>query len=296
MSVLTPPVATSPRPGRSPVVAGRSPAYRLTWAAVAITAPMAAATALLDGLLHGPAAMNGSARGTALVMFLVAPVVAGAAAAARRGSARAVPLWIGGLAYLLYNATMLLFATPFNELFLAYVATFSLAGWALVTVVHGLDLAAFDARFAPGPPARTLAVYTWVVVALNTAMWLRGILPGMAEAQAPAFLEGTGLTTNPVYVQDLAVWLPLAAVAAWWLWNGRPAGRLVVPSMLVLWVIESIGIAVDQWWGHLADPASPVASAAVVPVFAVLALVGLVPVVACLRRLDRHPHRPADPS
>lgn len=33
-------------------------------------------------------------------------------------------------------------------------------------------------------------------------------------AQSAAFLEGTGLTTNPIYVQDLAVWLPMLAVAA----------------------------------------------------------------------------------
>jgi len=31
-----------------------------------------------------------------------------------------------------------------------------------------------------------------------------------------------------------------------------------------MWVIESVGVAVDQWFGHAADPASTVASAAVV--------------------------------
>jgi hypothetical protein len=87
-------------------------------------------------------------------------------------------------------------------------------------------------------------------------------------------------------VQDLAVWLPLAAVAAWWLWRRRPAGILVIGAMLTMWVIESISIAVDQWFGHAADPGSPVASAAVTPVFAVVALLGLVPVAVLLRRVD----------
>jgi len=50
-----------------------------------------------------------------------------------------------------------------------------------------------------------------------------------------------------------------------------------------MWVIESVGIAVDQRLGSAADPSSPVASADVVPIFATLAVVGLVPLVLLLR-------------
>jgi NADPH-dependent glutamate synthase beta subunit-like oxidoreductase len=60
-----------------------------------------------------------------------------------------------------------------------------------------------------------------------------------------------------------------------------PAGD----TALVMWPIESVGVAVDQWWGHAADPTSPVASVAVVPGFVGLALVGLVPLRAYFRRL-----------
>ena len=48
-----------------------------------------------------------------------------------------------------------------------------------------------------------------------------------------------------------------------------------------MWVLESASIAVDQWYGHAAAPASPVASGALVPAFAVLAAIGLIPVPAC---------------
>ena len=74
------------------------------------------------------------------------------------------------------------------------------------------------------------------------------------------------------------MWLPLMAVAAAWLWRRRPRGYLIAGAGLVMWVIESVSIAVDQWYGHAADPGSPVASAALVPAFAVLALVGLMPI------------------
>jgi hypothetical protein len=52
---------------------------------------------------------------------------------------------------------------------------------------------------------------------------------------------------------------------------------VLIGGTLVMWILESAGIAVDQWYGHAADPASPVASAVLTPAFGVLALIGLVP-------------------
>jgi hypothetical protein len=132
-------------------------------------------------------------------------------------------------------------------------------------------------------PVRGIAAYVWVVAALNAVAWLARIVPALAASGTPAFLRGTGLTTNVVHVQDLAFWLPLMAAAAAWLWRRRPWGYLIAGAGLVMWVIESVSIAVDQWYGHAADPGSPVAFAALVPAFAVLALAGLVPIYYLLR-------------
>ena len=88
------------------------------------------------GILRGPAAMNGSVRGTALVMLAAGlPVLIASMLAARRRSARAMMLWLGSAAYLAYNAVMLLFATPFNHLFLLYVAMLSLSIWSVAAAV-----------------------------------------------------------------------------------------------------------------------------------------------------------------
>ena len=63
-----------------------------------------------------------------------------------------------------------------------------------------------------------------------------------------------------------------------------------------MWVLERISIAVDQWYGHAAAPASPVASGALVPAFAALAVIGLIPAGLLLHGLSsslpaspRHP-------
>ncbi|MFI9561239.1 hypothetical protein [Nonomuraea endophytica] len=117
-------------------------------ALAASVAAGSAATFFLPGLLSGPEAMNGSARGTALIMLIVgAPALLGAMLLARR-SDRAVIVWLGTSAYLAYNAVMLLLATPFNQLFLLYVAMLSLSLAAIATLCAHLDVTSLAKCFA----------------------------------------------------------------------------------------------------------------------------------------------------
>jgi hypothetical protein len=107
----------------------------------------------LPHVLTGPAAMNGSARGTALVALVVAvPLLVAALIGVRRGSVRSIPVWTGAVAYLLYNAVLFLLATPFNSLFLLFVAMMSLALWTLITVLRDVDVAGFGAWFPRSTP------------------------------------------------------------------------------------------------------------------------------------------------
>jgi hypothetical protein len=102
-----------------------------------------------------------------------------------------------------------------------------------------------------------------------------------------AVVSDSGLLTNPVYIQDLAIWLPLLATAAVAAWRHQVWGQLITGAMLALFVLESISISVDQWFGSRADPTS--SSMAMVPAFAVIALVTAVPLFVLLRNLDRAP-------
>lgn len=288
MSALSP-VAERGAGARPDVRPGRV-AYAFGIALAAVAAVSAACTFLIDGVLGGPAVSNGNARGTALIVGVVAvPVLVVAIALTARGSARALVVWLGACAYLLYNAVMFVFATPFNRLFLLYVAMLSLALWSIVAVLVTTDVSAFGRRVSAALPAHGIAVYVWVVVGLNTALWLKTIVGAMFAAHPVSFLDGSGMTTNPVFVQDLAVWLPGAAVVAAWLWRRRPWGVLVTSAVLTLWVIEAVGVATDQWFGYQADPNTSFATESLVPAFAVLALIGLVPLVLALRSVDGGP-------
>jgi len=252
--------------------------------ATAVVAGVSAVwTAADPGLLRGPGAMQGSARGTAVVLGVMAlPVLLASVRQALRGSAPALVIWGGALLYVVYNAVLFLFLTPFNAAFLAYVGMLGVALWAtgyLLATPEAWQAAEVMARRAPG---RGIAAYVWVVVVLNTLAWLANIVPSLTQDPAP-MLEGTGVATNAIYVQDLALWLPLAAVAALWLRRREPRGALVVGAVLGMWVIESVSIAVDQWFGVRADPISPVVSLTVIPPFVALAVIGLVPLWLLLR-------------
>ncbi|HEX6932732.1 MAG TPA: hypothetical protein VF162_11350 [Streptosporangiaceae bacterium] len=278
---------TTAKDASPPVLGSRALAFWLSGALALVAVTSALLTFLLPGILRGTAVMNGSARGTALVIVLVAvPVLAWSLVLAWRGSARAILAWLGASGALAYNALMFLFATPVNRLFPLYLAMLSLSGFSIASLVARTDVRALASRFSARVPVRVIAGYVWVIVALNAVAWVARIVPGLASHGAPGYLRGTGLTTNVVFVQDLALWLPLMAIAAAWLWRRRPAGYLVVGAGLIMWMIESACVAVDQWYGHAADPASQVASGALVPVFAALAVVGLVPVCYLLRGFD----------
>jgi hypothetical protein len=258
-------------------------------AALAVAALATGATTFLakDSIL-GPAAAVGCARGTALVIaVVVTPLMVGAMLMAARGSLRAVVVWLGAAGYLLYNAVVLLFATPYNRFFLLYVAMFSLALWSIGTVLVQTDVARLTQQVTGRLPARGIAIYAWIVVALNAMIWLRGIAPTLTANDPGSFLVASGVTTQPIYIQDLAVWLPLMAVSAFWLWRGRDWGYLMTSALLIVWMLEAFGIGTDQWFGSQADPSSVLASAAMTPAFLAWAAVGAIPVVLALRPLRR---------
>jgi hypothetical protein len=258
--------------------------YALSLALAVIGGVTAALTFFLPDLLTGPPVTNGNARGTALVMLALAtPVLVFSIWWQRRGSWRARFLWLGSLFYLGYNTFLLLFLTPFNSLFLLYVATQALAlfsVFALVQAERGFPNATQVDRI----PVRGLAVFVWAIVAFNALAWLQVVVPAVFSDDPMSFLDGLGVATNAIYVQDLALWLPVMTLAGWWMWNRRPLGVFLTGSWLAFGILEGIGIAVDQWFGHVADPASPHASFEVIPMMVGLAIVNLIGLYFYLRK------------
>ena len=281
---MTTAVRTRPAPATKTGPARRTTVLclMLAPAVVAATVP----TVLADGLLRGPAVMNGSVRGTALVVLVVAlPGVLLALRAAGEGSVRAHAVLVGALAYLTYNAMLFAYATPFNELYLAYIVLLALSLWTLVSAfVDPLP------RIDPGPrfPVRGVSAFLLTVAVLNAAAWLRVDVPALHQ-DPPGSLAGTGLTTNPIHVQDLAVWIPAITIVAVQLWRRRPSGMFLAGAALVFWEIEAVGVAVDQWFGHRAAPTSDVATLGGAGLFVAMAALTLLPLTLWLRAAPARP-------
>lgn len=241
-----------------------------------VAAAMATISALAaPDLLHGPAVMVGSMRGTALVVLVVAmPVLVLAMAAARGGGLLGVVGWIGSVAFITYQGWMFLFGLPFNGLFLVYVAMFAFGFWALVALLVGVPAKAYAASFRSTLPVRLLAGWMIASCLAFYALWLKNVVPALLESDTPAFLAGSGMVTPTNYVLDMALFLPFTIGVAVTLWRRTAWGLVVGGAMLLVLVLESLAIAADQWAGSAADPASSVASAAMAPVFLVLAAIG----------------------
>lgn len=260
-----------PSPNSSSALGRRT--RRVCWLLVTASLVAALPTVLVDRVLNGPAVMNGSARGTALIVLVVAVPVLVVSLTRPAPSTRTHAWTLGALAYLAYNAGLFVFATPFNELFLAYVAMLGLAVWAIVSALVDLPTPpAVPERL----PARPIAGFLVAVAALNGLAWLMFVVPELDNVGDPAFLRGTGLTTNPIYVQDLAFAIPAVVAIAVLLWRRRPWGGLLAGAALVFWVVESFGVAVDQVLGHRADPSSEVATYGGAAMFAVLGVLSCV--------------------
>jgi hypothetical protein len=255
-----------------------------TTALLVLVAIIAVVTVLAPNVLRDPPAYAANALGTwVVVLFVAVPVTAFAMRAASRGSLAGRFVWLGGLGYLLYNAILSTFSLQFNELFLLYVASLSLAVWSLVAVVRTLDVASLPARFPARFPVRLVGGYLMATAVAFAALWLRDVLPAMISGTHPASLRGTTLPVNVVEVIDFAFTLPVSFAAGLWLWRRRPWGFALSGMMLVLLLIESVSVAVDQYAGHRADSTQPVATVAL---FVVLSVIGAVPAVLFLRAVQ----------
>lgn len=112
------------------------PLPRAAWVLSAIVALlMVAASAAglwVHGLYHDALWASTAYRGGDLVTLVVAaPAQTAALLLSRRGSRRAQLVWVGILAYSVYNYAFCVFGSVFNDVFLLHVALFSLSVFAL---------------------------------------------------------------------------------------------------------------------------------------------------------------------
>jgi hypothetical protein len=201
---------------------------------------------------------------------------------ASRGSLRARITWPGAVLYILYNSFYFAFGASANQLFLAYVAMLSLGLWTLVALVRQLDVQGLKAAFGPKTPVRIIAIVLLVPAILIIMTDFLPSLTSVINNTIPPTVIGAQTPTNPFFVVDLAVLVPLFALAAVLLWQRHAWGYVLAGIMLTFYVIELLGIGVDQHYGALADPTSTLVDGSATPVFVALSIIFLVPLIVYL--------------
>jgi hypothetical protein len=175
-------------------------------------------------------------------LAIVAPAWLILAILALRGSLRAYLLWLGVLAFTVYNYVIYTFSVPFGPLFLLWVAVLGLSLYALIGGVTVMDQKAVQSSFTG---RRAVAVTAWflIVTALLFAfLWLSEDVPALLSGSRPQSVIDMALPTNPVHILDLAFFLPAVVVTAVMLLKRKPLAFSVAPAFIVFLVLTGIPI------------------------------------------------------
>lgn len=173
--------------------------------------------------------------GNDLVTLVVAtPLLVVALLGAWGGSRRAFLVWMGLLAYSLYNSAFYLFGAAFNSLFLVYAALFTLSGFALVFGLVSLDATTLYRQVRSDLPARWISGFMGLVAAALGGFYVTLSLQYVVTGQVPVMIDAVGLHTNLIAALDLTMVVPVALLGAVWLWQGRPWGYV----WAALWCVK----------------------------------------------------------
>jgi hypothetical protein len=182
-------------------------------------------------------------RGTDAVTLLVAvPTLVGALVLARRGSLRARLVWLGVLAYNVYNYGFYLFGTAFNDCFLAYAVALGVSLILLVFAVPRiLPAVAADAA----APYRLVGGYLVVVGVMFGLAWTVQAVQSIVEDTPPAVIAKTGIHTSIVFGLDLTLVVPWLVIAGVSMWRRTRSGVLMGVVMNVLAVVYMTALVVS---------------------------------------------------
>jgi hypothetical protein len=172
-----------------------------------------------------------------VTLFLVVPVMLLTLPALVRGSLRGRMLAMGLLAYFFYQYLMYAMTWAFGPLFLLFVVIYGAAAAGIVWIATTIPLAQLPDRFGDRFPLRGMAIFSWIMAAALTLMWLKRIYAGLTGDWAGAALLGE--TTMVVQVMDLGMLIPVAVFTGVAAWRARPVGYL----LCLVFVVKSVTMA-----------------------------------------------------
>ena len=203
-------------------------------AIVAVLMGAASAAGLFVSHLYRDGAWAREAlRGGDLVTLLITlPILTAAIVLSIRGSQRAGAVWIGVLAYAVYNYAYYAFGAAFNDAFLFHIALLSTSIFALVFALPNLDSAAIAERLHNPRRARWIGGFLVIVGVLQGALWLFVVSRNAVTGEVLHDIPVAG--QHLVFALDLALLVPSLVVAGVLLWRQTPMGYVLGAAMCVM--------------------------------------------------------------
>ena len=244
-------VPESARPAR--ILDGRSRGSKVAYvlSAIVATASVVASVAGLsikdlyqDDTSWATAALRG---GDFVTLVVAVPTLVVALVLASRGSSRARLVWVGALAYAVYNFAFYVFGAAFNDLFLVHVVAFSSSILALIATVTGVDASAIARGYGARAPVRAVAALLVLVAVVFANLWsffsISYAVTGRLSLGA-ATLEGM----QTVFAIDLSLMVPGMALAGVLLWRRRSWGFVMGAAMSVFGALYQLNLAAAGWF------------------------------------------------
>ena len=217
---------------------------------VIILATIASAGGLfLDGLYRDNLFVTSAWKGNDLItLFLVVPLLICALIKIKRGSQRAILLWMGLLDYMLYNFAFYLFGAAFNWFFLIYTALLGLSIFALIFGLASMDMNGITQSIRPRMPIKWIAAYMLFVATGLTVIYVMQSLGFIFAGEIPPIVTRTGHPTSIVFALDLTLLVPFLALGAFWVLRRKAWGFVLAGICTVKGALYTLVLTAGSLW------------------------------------------------
>lgn len=157
------------------------------------------------------------------------------------GSLRGRLLLTGTLGFILYTYITMCFGAAYNQLFLVYVALFSLSLFAFILIMMSFDLTILPDHFSEKLPRGWIAGLLFFAAAFLSLAWLGRIAATFAPDSIPT-LDNT--TSMFIQVMDLGVIVPLCGLSGILLLRRSAWGYLLASVSLMKFLTMGIAVSV----------------------------------------------------
>lgn len=147
---------------------------------------------------------------------------------------------LGILIYLAFSYGLNAFNCYQNQLFLAYIAIFSLSVFS--TIIGFLDMAEKIKKPSKSKLIKIISIALLINVVGGYQFWLEDAIQALISGEVSQTISGFNIPANAAQVLDIGFMLPLTLVGAILLWKYRSKGMVISAMMLVFFVL--IGISV----------------------------------------------------